>query len=258
MRRRHFLALAVGTAMLARPARLLAGNASLRINYFEGFPPLSFREANNPMTGILVDTLDEILGRRLGLALTHTGLPWARAQESVRAGMADALCTVPTDGRQRYCDFSAETVLVSTMHVFYGVNNPRRSELAHIRTLNDLKSFSQGDYIGNGFAELTFKDLAVEWSPRLETVLIKLATGRNDIFAGNMLVAKYLIRQLGLGKELTSHPIDLGDTTVFHLGIRKTYPAAADILARYDAELRQAKADGIINSIIARYTGDSG
>lgn len=257
MRRRHFLALAVGTtAILARPARLPAGTASLRTNFFESFPPLSFRRANGPMTGILIDTLDEILGRRLGLALTHIGLPWARAQESVRAGMADALCTVPTESRRSYCNFSTETVLTSTVHVFYGINNPRRPELSYIRSLDDLKSFSQGDYIGNGFAELAFKGLTIEWSPRLETVLAKLASGRNDVFVGNMVVAKYLIRRLGLEKDLTSHPIDIGNTAVFHLGIRKTYPDAASILARYDAELRKAKAEGLIDSIIARYTGD--
>jgi polar amino acid transport system substrate-binding protein len=58
------------------------GHASetLRIAYSSTFPPVSFLDGDT-MKGILIDTLDEVLGKRLGLTLSHQGYPWARAQE---------------------------------------------------------------------------------------------------------------------------------------------------------------------------------
>src|SRR4051812_13057315 len=97
MNRRAFLGrsmLALGCLPLARFA---AGDSlPLRIVYFDNFSPFCWVNEKGDMQGLLVDTLNEALGQRLNLSLQHNGFPWIRAQQMVKASVADAFCTVPT------------------------------------------------------------------------------------------------------------------------------------------------------------------
>jgi polar amino acid transport system substrate-binding protein len=84
--------------------------AELRIAYFNDFAPVSYLE-NGVMKGVLVDTFDDVLGKRLALPVHHDGLPWVRAQDQVKDGGEDAFCTTRTDARAEYANFGTEPVL---------------------------------------------------------------------------------------------------------------------------------------------------
>ena len=161
----------VGSAEAADP---------LHIVYANSFPPVSFLDGG-AMKGMLVDVLDEILGKRMDLTLRHDGLPWARAQDLVKDGGADAYCTNMTEARAAYCNFGAEPVIAMNYVVFYAKANPKAEAIRRITRLDDLAGFSQGDYLGNGFAEVNFKALKIDWAPTMERVFAKIVAGRNDI-----------------------------------------------------------------------------
>src|ERR1700733_10089626 len=96
MDRRKFLAatVAVGTGATC----IARATEALHIAYTGTYPPVCFLDGGT-MKGVLIDVFNELLGKRLGLSLTHEGLPWARAQDKVRDGEADAFCTDRTDQR---------------------------------------------------------------------------------------------------------------------------------------------------------------
>ncbi len=252
---RRSLLLAVGAAALPLVApwrAAVAAPGGLRINVFDQFAPVSFVEGG-AVTGILPDLLTEVLGKRLGLPPSFQGLPWVRAQDGVKSGDGDAFCTNPTDKRREYAAFGQEAVLTTKNAVFYAKNNPRADEIRKIAKLEDLAAFSQGDYSGNGFAETTFKGLKIDWANSLELVMKKIAMGRNDIFVGTDVVGAWVLRQAKLSEEVVSFGVDIAKPSQFHLGIRKEFAGHEELLARYDAAVREARADGTLSRIIAKY-----
>lgn len=252
--RRRLLVVAGGAALpVAVPwCAACAAPGGLRINVFDQFAPISFVEGGT-VTGILPDLLAEILGQRLGLHPSFQGLPWVRAQDGVKSGDGDAFCTNPTDKRREYAAFGQEAVLTTKNAVFYAKNNPRADEIRKIAKLEDLTAFSQGDYSGNGFAETTFKGMKIDWVNSLELVMKKIAMGRNDIFVGTDLVGAWTVRQAKLGDEIANFGVDIAKPSQFHLGIRKEFAGHEGVLARYDAAVRDARADGTLSRIIAAY-----
>jgi len=252
-RRRFCAGLSIAASSLTlgiRPARA----ADLKVVFFNAAPPLSFGSDGQDIAGILPDALTEILGKRVGLPLGFQGLPWARAQAMVQQGEADALCTLPTPARLDYALFTRNPVIVTKTELFYAEDNPRRAEIEAVRTLDQLKGFRQGDYIGNGFAEATFKDLPVEFTPTLDAVFRKIAAGHLDIYVGANVIAKGVVKQLGLGDKIRSFAVEIGPPSPFCIGIRKSYPDAAAVIERADQAIEAAGKDGTLARIIGRYT----
>jgi len=243
---------AVVSSLLAG-ARLARAD-DFKVTFYNTFAPLSFENDQHAITGILPDAAQEILGRRVGLPVVSQGLPWARAQALVQEGAADAFCTNPTPGRLEYALFSKNPAVVTKVELFYTLDNPRRAEIEAIRNVGQLAGFRQGDYVGNGFAEATFKGLPIDFTPTLDSVFKKIEAGRLDFFVGNDLVAKAILKQAGLGDKIKSFPVDIGQPSQFHIGIRKTYPDAPALIDKVDAAIQAALSDGALAKIIAKYT----
>ena len=225
-----------------------------KVTFYNSFAPLSFETDAHEMTGILPDMVMEILGKRVGLPVSLQGLPWARAQALVQDGSADAFCTNPTPGRLEYALFTSRAPIETKTELFYALDNPRRAEIEAIKTVDQLKDFRQGDYIGNGFAEATFKGLTIDYTPTLDSVFKKIAAGRLDLFVGNDLVAKSVLKQASLGDKIHSFPVDIGQPSRFHIGIRKSLTEAPALIAKADAAIAAAQADGTLARIVAKYT----
>lgn len=249
--------LAVAGAVAALPATIplrfaSAADGTLKINVFDQFAPISFMEGGS-VTGILADLLTEVMEKRVGRKLSFQGLPWVRAQDGVRTGEADAFCTNPTDKRREYTLFGEESILTTPIAVFYAKANPRADEIRKIAKLEDLPPFVQGDYSGNGFAETTFKGLKIDWANSLDQVMKKIAIGRNDIFVGTGVVGAWVARQAKLGNEIANFTVEIAKPSQFHLGIRKDLAGHEDLVKRYDAAVREARADGSLSRIVAKY-----
>jgi polar amino acid transport system substrate-binding protein len=234
----------------ARPSRA----ADLKVVFYNAFPPVSFENESHQIVGILPDLMTEILERRMKLPVAMQGMPWARAQASVQDGSADLFCTVPTSARLDYAVFTRRPAIILKIELFYAVDNPRRAEIEAIRTIEQLKGFRQGDYVGDGFAETTFKGMPIDWTPNLESVFKKIELGRADMFVGTEVVAKSIVKQLGLGEKIRSVPVDIGQPMSFCIGVRKTFPEAASMIERADEAIEAAEKDGTLSKIIQRYT----
>lgn len=255
MRRRDFLrtgaaALAAATTLSSRSV-LAAGQ--VKMVYYNEFAPFSFEGPGGAITGILVDGLDKTLGRLPGVSLSHEGFPWTRAQALVKAGRADGFITNPTADRREYAKFSQEFLAESGIRIFFAKNHPRAAEIRNIKSIDDLRAFRQVDFRGNGFAEREFQGLTIEWQNTLNVVMKLLAHQRADIFVGNDMVGRHVMRAEGLSSDIETVPMDLGRVSRYHLGIRNDYPGVDDLLAAYDAEVQAAKADGRIQTVIETY-----
>ncbi len=243
---------AAALPLISPLGRAKAADAALRINVFDQFAPLSFKEGG-AITGILPDLLNEVLQKRMGHPISFQGMPWLRAQEGVKDGDADAFCTTPTDKRREYAVFGQEPILTSGTAVFFAKSNPRAEEIRNISTIDDLPKFSQGDYSGNGFAETTFKGLKIEWANSLDQVMKKIALGRNDIFVGTDVVGRWTVKQSGLSDQIVNFNVDFAPPSNFNLGIRKSLSGHEQVIQRYDEIVKQAKSDGTLAGIITRY-----
>lgn len=206
------------------------------------------------MTGILVECIDDILGKRLGFTIVHQGYSWPVAQDLVRAGKADSLCTNATDARQQFMYFSEEPVIESLPSIFCAVDNPRLSEINGISSLEQLKDFSQVDYAGNGWARRTFPPyLRIKYVENLFDIFTMIAQGQADIFVGNGLAAMYAIKQTGLKKKIHAREFPVGTPSSFHFGLRQDYPDALKIMDNFDVALDEAQLEDTTRNIIMHY-----
>ncbi|WP_319471285.1 transporter substrate-binding domain-containing protein [uncultured Pseudodesulfovibrio sp.] len=253
--RRSALAM-IGTAGLAAslaPSFVLASNKSMICNWNRNFPPYSM-ERNGKMTGILVECMDELLGRRMGYTLEHLGYGWPKAQDLVRAGKGDTLCTNPTKARMQYMLFSEEPMVESLPSIFCLNDNPRINEINQVLTLGDLKDFRQVDYAGNGWARQTFPPyLRIAQAPDLFEAFKMIAQDKADIFVGNGLAAMYAIKVLGLKNRIHARELPVGEPSTFHFGLRRDYPDAKKIMDEFAGTLDEAQLEGATRKIILNY-----
>lgn len=252
--RRGLIGIGAGAGLLAAgvvgPARAAQ---ALRIVYGVPSPPMSFTEAAG-LRGVLVDAFKEILATRLGWEVSHQGLPWRRAQDLVRDGDADAYCTSPTPERAEYMNFGSEPVLTMNWLIFYATANSRPEEIRQIKSLDEMRKFSQGDILGNGFAETHFKGMKIDWANSRDQVFKKVAAGHNDITVAGDLPGKWQLRQLGLADQFASVPLGIGQAATFNFGIRKSLANGEAMLRQVDTAVRAARADGTLTAFETRYS----
>ena len=223
---------------------------TMRLVYFENFPPYSWRE-DDQMQGILIDVVNEAVQVRMGIPVSHEGYPWARAQRMVRSGEADAFVTIPTKERKEYTQVSSEPVIVTELTLFTNKNHERMDEFKNIKTISDLKPFSLVDYIGNGWAHENLAGFNVDWSPHMDNVLHKLANHRGDIFVEISQVTHYAIKQLGLEDIIVEIPTVL-DSATFNLCIGNNSPFV-NIIPKFDEVISAMRNEGKLQEIYDKY-----
>ncbi|WP_049758075.1 substrate-binding periplasmic protein [Nitratidesulfovibrio vulgaris] len=225
----------------------------LRLAFFNDYAPYSWEEGGR-MRGILVDVMDEILSRRMGLAVEYMGYPWARAQEHVKSRKADGFVTLPNDERRSYVIFCELPVLIGTYTVFVNRKNAHNPDMADISSIPDLKRFVVGGYLGSSWASrhLEAQGVPIVWTNNLESLLRMLVADRIEMVSNNSAVIKYNLRLLGLSDKVAELPNVL-DQAPFNLGIGKQSPYLS-VLPEFEETLRKLTDDGTIKAIVERYT----
>lgn len=252
MSRRAVLGLAAAAAVSIGFARRgSAAVPSLHISYFDDFAPFSFQREDGSLTGILVDALDEILGRRCGIALTTSAAPWPQAQQAVKDGNADAFCTLKSDLRLTYADFSTQVLVSPEVMVVFAKNNPRAEAIRAITAPAELNAFSVTTYKGDSRIDTLFKGMDVNVVPDVEHMLRAIAAGDSDLTVVPSFTWKYHARGLGL-RDALDESVFLS-ASEFRLGIRRSHPSASAILAQFDEAVVAARDDGTLERIIAAY-----
>jgi ABC-type amino acid transport substrate-binding protein len=138
--------------------------------------------------------------------------------------------------------------------IFYAKANPRAEEIQKIKSIDDMRKFSQGDILGNGFAEANFKGLKIDWANSRDQVFKKIAAGHNDITVAGDLPAKWQLRQLSLADQFAAVPLAIGDAQTFNFAIRKSLAGGDAMLRQLDAALKAARADGTLATSEAKYS----
>ncbi len=253
--RRHVLAMigTAGAALALAPSLTFAAGDTVVCGWNGAFPPFSM-ERDGKMTGILVECMDELLGKRMGMTVVHKTAPWASVQDMVRTGKVDALCTNPTQARCQYMLFCKLPVVESLPAIFRAKDNPRGAEIDRVTSLEGLRDFRQVDYAGNGWAHETFPpDLHIVWAETLADALAMVADGRADIFVGNTLAAMYAMGQSGLRDKIRVRELAVGKPSSFHFGLRRDYPDAQALVERFAQAQDEATADDALDDIIQKY-----
>lgn len=244
---------ATGASLALAPSFSFADSNTLICNWNKSFPPYSM-ERNGVMTGILVDCMDELLGKRMGYTLEHKGYDWPEAQALISSGKGDTLCTNNTDARKQFMLFSEEPVVESLPSIFCAVDNPRLSQINNIQSLDDLKDFRQVDYKGNGWATKTFPPyLRITYVENLLEVFKMIARNEADVFVGNGLAAMYAVKQTGLKNKIHARELPVGEASSFYFGIRRDYQDANKLVKEFDETLDEAMLDNATRKIIMQY-----
>jgi polar amino acid transport system substrate-binding protein len=255
MTRRSVLRLASAAALsLGLPRLSSAEGPTLRMVYYDDFAPYSFLAPDGSATGVFIDALNEVLTRRASIPLVHTAMPWARAQQEVKEGRADAFCTLITAVRREYVNFCREPLYRAENVIVFSKTNPRVAEIKKIAKRDDLKSFTIGTYLGDSRVDTLFKGAQVDLLADMKRVLLKIETHRTDLTVMSGLRWKAIARAAGIYDKLSSIPFGDDVVSEYHLGIRKTYPGGEQILATFDKVLLAARKDGTLGRVIAAYS----
>ncbi len=229
-----------------------AGAAPLRLVYFETYSPFSFREAG-VLKGVLVDVLDEILERQLGVAVQHQGYPWVRAQSLVQSGQADGFCTTVTPARLAYVVAASEPVLVQPRRMFVRADNPLLPRLREVRNLQELRQLNPRivTYVGNGWGQLNFAGFRVELGHDYGSALRMLVARRGDVMIDYAQSMQYSLQRLSGGGEVVMLPAPMAHTA-FQLMLHKRSPHVG-LLPAFDKALAQFKKGPGYAAIFQRY-----
>ncbi|WP_419785080.1 substrate-binding periplasmic protein [Pseudodesulfovibrio sp.] len=253
-RRQALRLLTTASATLAlAPTLVLADDTTVVCGWNKAFPPFSMQK-DGEATGILVDCMNELLCKRMGLTVHHTFDDWPKIQDMARTGKVDTLCTNPTDPRREFMLFCEQPVVESLPALFRTKDNPRAAELDRIASVEGLRNFRQVDYAGNGWAHKTFPpELHITWVDTLADALDMVAQGKADFFLGNSLAAMYVLGQKGLKGKFSVHELSIGEPSSFHFGLRRDFPGAKDLVERFSDALTHAISQDLIGKIIMKY-----
>lgn len=226
----------------------------MKIVYFESFPPYSWKNEKGEMEGIFIDIANAVLGKEMGITLIHEGYPWARAQNLVKNGEADAFITVPTAIRKEYTISSAEPFLLSPITIFINKYNPKYEDIKKVKSVKDLKTFDILDYLGNGWGDEKLKDYKRIKAVDLKSAFFMLENGRGDLIATDNLVAKYVLSSMKTSNNngTVELPIIL-DSVAMSLCISKKSPFK-NIISGFDKKIVEFRKKGEIELILKKYS----
>lgn len=246
IRRKLGVALLAVVSLPFIPSHSKAAVSRFRIAYHESFAPYSQRQ-DGVMSGVFINIMNELLVRRLGFEIDHEGYPWARAQQKVKDGQADAFVTVATDERRRYTVPTREGVTQGRLSMFVRVDEPERRRLSGINEVSELRGYRIGTYLGNGWVKSKFAGMELSYTVDRAAALKMLQAGRLQIVvdASNSMLSQ--IRALGLENDIVELPpaLDVNET---HLCIGKQSPLLAHV-PDIDAALRKMKSDGSLRKL---------
>jgi polar amino acid transport system substrate-binding protein len=254
--RRGFLAGATSLALLSSAGQARAAAASIRVVLAESYAPFSFPNEDKTMTGIFVRGMSAV-AKKLDWQISYAGYPWARAQQVLRDGGADAYCTVPTDDRRAYAVFCPTPLFQIVTAAHFLPENPRAEEIRAIRSMDDLRKFKVADFLGNGWAEARFKGWEkYEWVPNMETVVRMLMAGRVDLAIEAPELINFYKKKLGVAEKTEQVALDFvpGVSQPFTFGLRKSVEGSEQRIAEFEAAQQVLIADGSLAKVRAEFT----
>jgi polar amino acid transport system substrate-binding protein len=247
-RRELLIALSLPGACVVNSVQAEVGTF-VRVAYFEDYAPMSFKKPNGDMTGIFVETLD-LISVPSGMAFSHQGFPWVRAQKNIKDDRMDALCTLPTPEREEYLTFTTQPIVENTMGVYH---RPDDARIKSIKSVQNMHGLIQGNYLGNGFAKQYLEPDLIKWQSNISSVLRLVAAEALDVFVESELIGKDVIRKYALAGKLAFTPLPFLQPVKSYFGLRKSFANMDHVLASVDTALEAARKSGALAKIYKKY-----
>ncbi|MET1254158.1 substrate-binding periplasmic protein [Aliikangiella maris] len=227
---------------------------TLKMVYYEAFAPFSWRENGN-MKGILIDIIDAAVVYKLKIPVSHTGLPWVRAQSLVKNNLADGFITVPTAERRQYTYVNATPVANWEVTLMTRKDHPKIEELKQVGTPLQLKGFRVGTNLGNGWAKENLSQIELIETRTVEQLLQMVVANRIDVIIHGRLEEAYYSQKLGYNNELVILPNSF-TIVPFNLCISKS-SHYADIIEKFESVIIEMHENGELKEIITKYLPES-
>jgi len=223
-------------------------------------PPLEYPDDEGQPRGLNVEIALEAL-RRMGHEARVEFVPWKRALEMVRSGKADAILDAGFNPeRATYLHYPQENIYLEEIFAFKRAD--RRLTLDE--GLGNASDYHLG--VGRGYYYGTLMDQAIKDGRfksvhevfEEETGIKMLAAGRIDMLLGVRVPILFLLKRMGLSKEIDIVP-GTGTGLDFALGSSPTYLAFSRTTVSkafawdFSMVLQSMKLDGSVTRIARRY-----
>lgn len=229
----------------------------LKLVFMAGLEPLCWEENGQPM-GEQPEIAQYIISK-LGIKAKYLFLPWARAQKMVEDGEADLMMTTPTKTRFAYAIFGKEMTTPNYWNIFVSKKKPDIIEKAKkFEKLEDLKSYSILDFLGNGWTGLYLKEAdgyKIDVAPTMEQVIRKLDYGRADLTINSSTSVNWFLSKLNIIDKVEEIDI-VAPGTRFHMTFqvsRKSPWVQKGLVKALDNELIKMKDSGEWLKILKKY-----
>ena len=229
---------------------VLAQQKALRFGYFDKFEPLSFRDADGMMGGLLIDAVS-LVSSVAGISVSHAGLPWIRAQKYVQKGELDAFCTNPTDSRREYVQFCENPLVVNRNGALHRKGDKRFGEY---QKKTDMKGVNLADYLGNKWIEAEMGDVvSFTWLSSQSEVLGVVARGRSDGVIVSEIEGMHLLKTIGMDSDLEFSALPFMPQDNYTIGVRRSYEGVDEVVSKLNAAVLRTMEDGRLRKIVSHY-----
>lgn len=211
----------------------------VRIALSEASPPTSYLE-NGEIKGMFKEVMALLFTHLPGYKPVFQTFPWPRAQLYVMGGEMDMFCTFPSDSRIAYADFVTDATFVWDYgYLVYDLANPKRQQIENARSFEDLRGLLFVSQEKVEWEQENVPAFIARYFVNAPHALLHMTFLRKsgDFFIMSPEQAVYYARQLGYERQLGMRKAAFipNSQVRFHIGIRKTYPAKAALLAALEA-----------------------
>ena len=225
-------------------ASALRADTVLRFCY-DPYPPYTIQESGQPLTGLKVTVLAEVVALIDGVDAQVELMPWARCQDAVRQGQLDGILPLfQNDERRTYMAFT-NPVFLQESTVFYRASQfpdqlawgGEADIIAHLRL-----GMLRGSYIDESFEDAFRAHRGIQRGSSVDALFLMLLNERVDLIAVDTSVGRYVARQMGVTKQVgwAQHPITEKPS---YFGLSRKTGADAHLEA-FNAALETLRASG--------------
>lgn len=216
--------------------------STLRVGTEGVYPPFSFHNADNQLTGFDIDVMNEI-GKRLGVKVEYVETPWDAMFAALQAKRFDLVANQVTFNEERNALYDLSEPYVETT----GVLVVRKDE-TDIKTLADLKGKRAAENITSNWAQVAKDNGAtVVGVDDMSLAITNLEQGRVDALVNDELaIRSYLRSRPDADVKVVAKTDDVSKSV---LAARKD----SGYLPQLNATITAMKSDGTMKRIYDKY-----
>ncbi|MCV2438637.1 substrate-binding periplasmic protein [Paucibacter sp. DJ2R-2] len=224
-------------------------DAGILVVYAEQYRPYSWQEGTQ-VQGLEVELAEEILQRRMGLAVEHRVLPWARAQADVSMGNADFFFAVETPDRNLFSRPIGGGLIPWRASVFVRAKDGEELSGAAV-SLEALCSPKTGAVRGNGWVRKHLPCGTLSFANSPQALVRMLLLKRTDLIVDDGLMLRSTARQLQVENDLLEIPLKGESVSIqFRISLKSQHQA---LIPQLEKAIDTMRVDGTLKKILGRY-----